>query len=346
MNDASTDRGAGAPDALTESSRLAERPTTMRRLRYRGEGRVEIEHVPLPVRAPGELLVRIEASAVCGSERHDLLTGVDGNFGHEAAGVVAEADPDSPVAVGTRVGLYAVKGCSECGHCLRGRETMCERTPEILSGWHAEYAVVPVRCARPLADDIDAGVGAMMTGDPLGVPVRAARRAPSPDGGDVVVVGLGPVGLAHVLVRAFRGARVIGVEPSPFRRQLALALGAQEVYAPGERDLSAALVIECTGIAPVIEQSLALVENGGVFLQSGECGDPVTLVPSEVLIHREVELKGSWYYASEDYGTMNELVADGLPLGQLATHDVRAEDAQEAVTAFLEGATGKVLVRW
>lgn len=320
--------------------------TQMRRMRYVGDGRVELEEVPLPRRGSGELLIKIEASAVCGSERHDLISGVDGNFGHEAAGIVVDADRESSVRVGTRVGLYAVRGCGQCAQCLVGRETMCARTPNILSGWHADYAVVPERCVREVPQDIDPGIAAMMTGDPLGVPVRSARRAPSPGSGAVVVVGLGPVGLAHTLVRSFGGARVIGIEPSSYRRELALKLGADAVFAPGSEEVRGALVIECTGIPAVIESSFELVESGGTFLQSGECEKPVSVQPSALLIHREVQLLGSWYYASEDYSDMQLQIASGLPLGKLATHDVAAELAQSAVTEFLEGMTGKVLVRW
>lgn len=324
------------------------KPESMRRLRYTGDGTVQIERVPLPSRGPGDVLVRIEASAICGSERHDLIAGVDGNFGHEAAGVVVESDETSSLHVGTRVGLYAVRGCGECTQCVGGRETMCVHTPAILSGWHAEYAVVPERCARPVPVDVDPGVAAMMTGDPLGVPTRSARRAPSPtaDSGDVIVIGLGPVGLAHVLVRAFKGARVVGIEPSAYRRQLALALGAAEVHAPGDHGLTGALVIECTGIPAVIEQSIKLVKSGGAFLQSGECDQPVRLEPSTTLIHREVDIKGSWYYATEDFDAMTRLMEEGLPLHLLGTHDVPADAAQSAISCFLEGTTGKVLVRW
>lgn len=318
----------------------------MRVLRYHGAGVVGLETAPRPIRKPGEVLVRIEASALCGSEREDLIAGHTTNFGHEAAGTVVEIEPGMPFGVGERVGLYAVLGCGGCASCLRGQETMCVKGPEVLSGWHAEYASVPVRSLRSVPQDLDAGLVALMTGDPLGVPSRSARRAPSAAGTTVAVVGLGPVGLAHVLLRAHAGATVIGIEPSEFRRDLARSVGASHTYAPGEYTEQVDLVIECTGVPSVIAQSFDLARNGGVVLQSGECATAVPLSPSDIFIHREITYTGSWYYASEDYPAMVESVASGLPLGSLATHDVRAEDAQPAVTEFLDGRTGKVVFRW
>ncbi|MFT4030386.1 MAG: zinc-binding dehydrogenase [Protaetiibacter sp.] len=319
----------------------------MRTLHYAGAGRVELIEVPRPVPAPGEALVRIEASALCGSEREALLAGHPTNFGHEAAGRILEANgPLEGFAPGERVGLYAVVGCGSCPMCAIGRETMCEKEPEVRSGWHAEYAAVPIRCLRRAPADLDAGLTALATGDPLGVPVRAARRAPSGSGTSVGVVGLGPVGLAHVLLRAAQGASVIGIEPSPFRRELAERLGASRTVAPEDAEGGFDLVIECTGLPAVVESSFGLVRTGGTMLQSGECERPVALSPSATMIHREISYTGSWYYATEDFAAMIAALEAGLDLGALRTHEVPAEDAQAAVTEFLEGRTGKVVFTW
>lgn len=318
----------------------------MKQLRCFGDGHVGLEDAPMPVRGAGEVLIRVEASALCGSERRALLQGAPGNTGHEAAGVVVAADVDSPFSVGTRVGASAVHGCGTCHRCIAGTETLCVHGPSTRNGWHAEFIVVPERAVRLVPQEMDPGTAAMLTGDALGVPARALRRAPSPSGGDIIVVGLGPVGLGHVLTRTFTGARVVGLGRSPYRQQLARSLGASEVHDIGQYDAVAPLVIECTGNPEVAQAALGLVADGGVYFQSGECKEPVELSLARLLIHREIELKGSWYYASEDYPLMRELVDDGLPLRDLATHEVNASMAQEAVTDFLAGDTGKVLLRW
>ena len=108
-------------------------PASMRSLRYVGAGESLLEELPLPVRRDGETLVRIEASALCGSEREDIVKGHPSNFGHEAAGVVVEADPDSAFEVGERSASTpcSAAGCAEpaapvARRCVNGLLT-CSR---------------------------------------------------------------------------------------------------------------------------------------------------------------------------------------------------------------------------
>lgn len=214
-------------------------------------------------------------------------------------------------------------------------------------GWHAELAVVAGSALRELPTGIDAGVGTLLTGDSLGVPGRGLRRAPSCPGDRVLVIGLGPVGLGHVLVRAFIGAEVVAIEPSAYRRDLARDLGAKTVMEPGD-DVgpSPRLVIECSGRPDSISQALEIVDNGGTVLQSGECHTDAKVNPSRTFIRREVTYTGAWYYATEDYPAMCDLYTRGLPLKSICTHDVAASHAQAAITSFLAGRTGKVVLRW
>ncbi|MEU3270884.1 zinc-binding dehydrogenase [Saccharomonospora sp. NPDC006951] len=302
--------------------------------------------MPVPRLRPGQALVRVGASAVCGSERSALRQGFAGNAGHEAGGTIVEPGA-SHFRPGDLVGLSAVVGCDVCDRCREGRELHCRSGPTIATGWHCEYLAVAPSALRTLPVGVDAAMAAMLTGDPLGVPVRALRRAPTGKGDRVVVIGLGPVGLAHVVVRAFEGADVVGVEPARFRRNLGLELGASQVFhAVDDIGFKADVVIECTGIPECIRQAFAIVEDGGVVLQSGECVAEIPLSPTEIFVRREVTYTGSWYYASEDYGAMVDLMGKGLPLERLCTHDVGASQAQEAITEFLNGRTGKVVLRW
>ncbi|MEN3284459.1 MAG: hypothetical protein V7607_5599 [Solirubrobacteraceae bacterium] len=285
---------------------------------------------------------------MCGSERRGLMEGLAGNGGHEACGTIVDPGP-SRFRVGDRVGMSAVAGCGECDRCAAGQELHCRLgwKASSASGWHAELAAVRASALRELPDGTDAGVGAMLSGDPLGVPTRGLRRARPAAGDRVLIIGLGPVGLGHVLVRGFTGAEVVGIDPSDYRRRLASELGAATVLSPSDATGRApSLVIECTGRPDCIAQGLELVDDGGVVLQSGECHADVPINPSDTLIRREVTYTGSWYYASEDYPAMLEMVARGLPLERLCTHDVDAADAQDAIADFLEGRSGKVILRW
>ena len=95
----------------------------------------------------------------------------------------------------------------------------------------------------------------------------------------------------------------------------------------------------------VIATAFEHCEPGGRVLQSGECA-AVEVRPSAQVIHREVTYLGSWFYASEDYPDMLRLVGEGLDVGRLLTHTLPAEQAQDAVDAFLGGESGKVVLRW
>lgn len=321
----------------------------MRALQNHGHGRVSLVEVRDPVPGPGDALVRIEASAVCGSERGALVEGMDGNAGHEAAGTVL--DPGSSgFRAGDRVGLSAVVGCGGCDRCAAGQELHCRRGSSSAAksgGWHAELAVVSALALRALPPGTDAGIGALLTGDALGVPSRGHSRVPSRPGERVLVIGLGPVGLGHVLVRAFEGAEVVAIEPAAYRRDLALKLGASEVGRPGD-DIgpSPRVVIECSGRPESIAYALDVVDNGGVVLQSGECHSDVLINPSNTFIRREITYTGAWYYATEDYAAMRALHERGLPLADMCTHDTDVAHAQDAITDFLDQKTGKVLLRW
>lgn len=317
----------------------------MRRLRCVGSGRVEIEEVDKPNAAPNHALVRILASAVCGSERGTLIAGGDRNSGHEASGVIEELSGPAPFHVGDLVGLGAVTGCGDCDRCRQGRETQCRNGPHVSSGWHAEYAEVPIAALRTV-DTPDPTLATLAAGDALGVPARVGRRFPPRPDEVVAVVGLGPVGLGHVLVQSFLGARVIGIEPSPARRAEALRLGATEVYEPGAYTEAPSTVIECTGVPGVVEAAFELVDSSGRVIQSGECNRPISLVPSTVVVHKEVAYVGSWFYAGEDLPYMSELINRGLDLRALCTDEVPASEAQSAISRFLDGQTGKVVITW
>ena len=316
----------------------------MRALAFNGPLDVSIEEVQEPQPAEGEALIRIETSAICGSELH-AQPGF--NPGHEGAGIVEVAPANSGFVEGQRVGLSAVTGCGACERCLLGEQLFCANGWRIHAGMHADYVAVPAAALRPLPPGTSARDAVLITGDALGVPVRAQRRVPSAAGDRLLVIGLGPVGLGHVLVRAHAGAVVVGVEPSQYRRELALSLGATTVLEPGE-DLGPrpALIIESTGIPACIRQALDLVADSGTVIQSGECAEPIDVSPSETFIRREITYTGAWYYADEDYPEMVSLFENGLPIGRLVTDVFPARDIAAAYQKFISKHSGKVLIDW
>jgi threonine dehydrogenase-like Zn-dependent dehydrogenase len=285
----------------------------MRALRAVGSGLVEIVDAPDPELADGDVLVRIEASAVCGSERGVFTSGASANAGHEAAGTVIEAPSGSDVMVGDRVGISAVRGCGWCTACRSGLETRCVHGAKVAIGMHAELVAAPLGALRPVPNGVDAAAASLLTGDALGVPVRGIARAPHQRGDVVVIIGLGPVGLSHALVRSFYGAEVIGIDPSATRRRLAVACGATDALDVDDPIPAASLVIESTGRPECIRGAFDAVVAGGVVLQSGECSS-VEIDPSLAIVHKEVTYVGAWYYTSSDYPKMLAAVDEGLPI--------------------------------
>src|ERR1700730_16736620 len=163
----------------------------MRALSFNGPDRVELVELPVPEPDAGEALVRIESSAICGSE---LKAAAGTNPGHEAAGFVEHAPPASGFRRGERVGISAVVGCGSCDHCQRGVQIYCaNRFPATgYQNMHADYAVAAVSALRRIPEGIPARTAVLMTGDGLGVPVPAIRRRTSRPGGRVLVGGWRP----------------------------------------------------------------------------------------------------------------------------------------------------------
>lgn len=314
----------------------------MRAVCFHSPESVELIEVEEPRPAPGDALVRIEVSAICATELH---APPGSNPGHEAAGIIEHAPSDTGFSRGERVGLSAVTGCGQCRHCSRGVQLYCSHL-QIHRAMHADYVAVPVSALRRLPPGTSADDAVLMTGDALGVPVRAHRRVPSEPGERVLVIGLGPIGLGHTLVRAHTGAQVIATEPSPFRRKVALDLGATEVVPPGPIPGPApSLVIECTGLPDCISLALDVVERGGTVLQSGLC-QSVELNPKATIIEREITYTGSWYYADEDFPETIRLCETGLPLGRMITHAFSCEQVSKAYAQFISMDAAKVALRW
>jgi L-iditol 2-dehydrogenase len=315
----------------------------MRALSFTPPNAASLVEAPAPACGPAEALIRIEVSAICGSELH-ARAGT--NPGHEAAGIIESVPEGSDLRVGQRVGISAVTGCGECPACQRGIALYCSNGSRIQTGMHAEYVAAPVDALRRVPDGTPASDAVLITGDALGVPTRALNRVPTGLDDHVLIIGLGPVGLGHTLVRAGAGAHVVAIEPSAFRRQLAKELGAAKALTPGD-DIGEPppLIIECTGLPACIEFALSAVSCGGTVLQSGECRE-LTMSPSETLIRREVTYTGTWYYADEDYPAMIRTYSEGLPVRRLVTHEFPAAQVSDAYLTFTSKQSGKVLITW
>lgn len=327
----------------------------MRGLRLLGSSQVEVVELPQPQPGESEVLIRVTTSALCGSElkAYRAPQAQVSNQGHEAIGVVVEADKARTFKPGERVGIHAVWGCGRCRWCAAGRYTFCDQRRQS-PAMHVEWLSAPEHVLLPIDNDISDGAGVLLSGDGLGVPYHVSTRL-NTRGGDVVcVIGAGPIGLGNTLVQSFLGAEVIVVDTNSYRLELAQALGARHVIDPNRVDPVEAAVeltrgnlankcIECVGLPQTFQLALRLVGKAGTVMCVGEQPE-VTLNVSRDLIRRDITLMGSWYYHYCEYPFMVDLYRRGLEVEKLITHRYPVSDGARAFQEFASGRTGKVLL--
>src|SRR3990172_3289265 len=153
----------------------------MQYIQFVGGSKVEVRQAPTPQPGPGEALVQIALSAICGSEMHSYEDGIPSNLlpahniGHEMVGVVAQVNHGHHIAEGQRVGVNIMLGCGKCRYCLDGDPTHCVSL-KLTFDAHSDYVVVPETCLVPLPDDVSWDAAVLMCGDTFGTPYHALKR--------------------------------------------------------------------------------------------------------------------------------------------------------------------------
>lgn len=328
----------------------------MKLIKCLGQHQIEVANVSVPEPGPGEVRVKTAVSALCGSEMGGYRTGgvAGGNQGHEAAGTIAAVGPGvTKLRVGTRVGVSAIAGCGHCEQCLAERYTWCDRF-SFTANMHAESFVTPAHACHVLPDDVSWDVGVLITGDGLGVPYHTSVQLRNHPCDTVVVFGLGPIGLGHVLLQSHFGQRVIGVDLSPHRLSLAQTLGADEVVNASTDQMLASLdqlthgrgadvCIEAAGLPVTARHCFAAVRKGGVVVFNGE-QPRIEVSPSEDFIRRDITALGAWFYHFHEFTDMLALYRGGLDVASLITHRLAPLRAAEGYKLMDDGTCGKVVL--
>ena len=149
----------------------------MKAVFYAGNSRIELREVPIPTPGLGDVLIRIRASVICGSELHDYHSehGGKGIAGHEGVGEVVSAPATSGLAEGQLVAVQVLSGCGNCERCLAGDPEHCTKM-RFHGGTHAEFMAVPAMCCRPVPADIPPDIAVLLGGDAIGTPYHALSR--------------------------------------------------------------------------------------------------------------------------------------------------------------------------
>jgi len=205
---------------------------------HTGAKEITVRDVEIPKPGPGEVLVKISACAICGSDTwwpKDPGAG-EGIHGHESVGLVAENGPGaSRFKKGERVVCYAIQGCGACPACKAGYVTACP-TKRFIENGFAEYAVYREDMLFPAPKEFD-DVTATLLSDAIGVPLRALRRLPPSKGDTVVVWGMGPLGLLQSIFLKSRGVKtLIGVDRVDERLAVAREFGVGVTINPAKEN--------------------------------------------------------------------------------------------------------------
>ena len=329
----------------------------MRAVHFMGKGKVEIAEYPTPEPQDDEVLVKVGASGVCGSEMGSVKSdgGMEMNAGHEVAGVVADPNGNARWEKGDRVGVFSLQGCGKCRWCRAGQDTFCDqvRTP---SATHAQYITSRASSMVKLPDDVSLSAAVLLCGDGLGVPYGSTTRAGVQARDITCVFGCGPVGLGMVLMQAHLGAHVIAVEPSEARRQLAMRMGAWQTLDPtAEDDIVATLkdmtdgigpdkCFECAGRQDTIDWAMDATCPQGVIVVVGH--GPQSIDPQKLIIKRNMTMMGNWVAHPGWYPAMLRMYRDGLDLDRLITGEYPFQHVQEAYDGMIDQTAGKVMLIW
>lgn len=293
--------------------------SVMKAVRLHAPGDVRCEEVPVPQIKPDEVLIKVQAVGICGSDPARVMKKGTYSYpmtlGHEFSGEVVEVGRDvSGVTAGTRVTVAPLIPCHRCEYCQVGSYQLCEDYSYYGSrtdGALAEYVAVKAFNLIPLPDQVDYETGACT--DPAAIALHAVRRSGLRVGDDFVVVGAGLIGLFALQWARLMGARrTVAIDVFPEKLDVASQLGATHVINAAGSDPVAAVmditenkgadvVIELAGLPKTQEQSVRMARKQGSIVLCGISTEDLILPARTVeqILRKELSVKGAWnsYFA-------------------------------------------------
>jgi len=314
-------------------------------------GDLRLEELPTPMPREGEVLLRVGACGVCGSDIPRIFSKGTYRFptipGHEFAGTVAAVGKGvDPRLAGSRAAVFPLLPCRECGPCSVGAFAQCENYDYLGSrsdGAFAEYVRVPVWNLLPLPPDLSLEEAAMV--EPAAVAAHALRRASVELGDSVLIFGAGPIGLLTALwAKASGAAKIllvdIDVERLRFARKIGLLhlldaskAGVSEWVRKKTEEQGADIVVEASGSAAALEQAMLCARTFGKVVLLGNPGGPMALSQDAywAILRKELTLTGSWNSSFNDVPrnewklAIDYMAAGKLDVKPLITHRVPLE---------------------
>ena len=301
---------------------------------YYGPGHTEFEERPIPVPGAGEILMKNISATTCGTDLKQYRrgyrtdTGESKIFGHESAGVVAEAGAGvSKFKAGDRIAPHNSAPCGSCYWCRREQYSLCEKLVFALDAW-AEYRLIPAPIVEQNTFLIPEHVSYRLASclEPLSCAVYSVDQSGLILADTVVINGAGPLGLFHVITAKLRGAYVIVCDSIPFRLECAKKLGADQAVnitevedqvaavrglTPDKR--GADIAFDCTGLPAIWEMNMNMVRKGGVVMEFGGCkGGSAVTFDCDRLHYAQITVKGLFHTIPRVVEEAFSMIARGL----------------------------------
>ena len=329
----------------------------MRIAKYYSNRDIRIEEAPRPAIGRGELLIRIEACGICGSDvmewyRIDRVPLV---LGHEIAGVVEEVGQGvSAYKKGDRVSASHHVPCGSCSYCLAGHETVCDtlRKTNFDPGGFCEFTRLPAinveKGVYPLPEEVSPGEATFI--EPLACVLRGQRVAGMKPGFSVLVVGSGIAGLLHINLAKVMGAgRIIATDISDYRLNAAKIFGADHVFLAKDYNQDellkinkgrlADLVVISTGAPSAINQALDSAERSGtvLFFAPMDKDETISLSVNKLFWRTERKLVSSYAASPQDHRQALELIGKRkVQVKEMITHRFPLEKMEEGFKLVVE----------
>lgn len=327
-------------------------------------GKFEIQTVPVPDPGRQEVLCKIRAVAICGSDPEIIRGDLAGNWppaypfiaGHEWSGEVVRVGQDvMNFKPGDRVAGEAHKGCGHCENCLKGRYTLClnygkietghEHYGFIVNGAYAQYAKYSIKSVKHMPDNVSFAEAAMV--DTVGVSLHGAELSGVTAGGNVVIIGPGPIGLSAMRIAKACGAARVIVVGRGSRLESAKKLGADytvdfttqnviEEVRNLTNGIGADEVFECSGAKGTLNQAIRLVRKGGAVVLLGVATDDVMEeVPFKYITHNEIRIYGSRANPNVSEKVLKLISSGQVTVKDMITHRFTLNQFSDALDTFV-----------
>lgn len=320
---------------------------------------LSVEEVPIPQPGHGEILLRVKACGICGSDIHIAYEGVTPTafqpiiLGHEFSGEIAQVGEGvEGWEVGDRVAVSCIVACGQCLNCLSGNQQICLQRRTIgvhLNGGLAEYATVPAENVAKLLDNIPFDQGAILT-DAVATPYHAiTRRGRLIPGEKVAVIGCGGLGTHAIkLLKIFGAGMIIAVDISTGALERAKEWGADlvckaddpkalELIKESCGGMGVDMSLECVGRAQSIELAASCLRPGGRAVIVGLGGEKITTLPPTEFVRREIEIRGSYAFTVREIEEIIQLVARGrLDISSSVSKRISLDEVNYGLNALRE----------